>query len=146
MAEFFLTAMGRRFYEVTMPELVKQLARLNENMEKRMAWEDARSAAAKGVLDAQLAEAERFLAAMKKEQEEKPANGSTKLCSECGEPAHIHYCPKPPDIPKETWQTMTDDERLSAEEGAGHDMDRCAKHHAHNCPDCHPMPEDAEER
>jgi hypothetical protein len=32
------------------------------------------------------------------------------------------------------------------EEGAGHDMDRCAKHHAHNCPDCHPLPEDAEER
>lgn len=32
------------------------------------------------------------------------------------------------------------------EEGAGHDMDRCAAHHNHNCPDCHPMPEDAEER
>jgi hypothetical protein len=32
------------------------------------------------------------------------------------------------------------------EMGAGHDMDRCAEHHNHSCPDCHPRPEDAEER
>jgi len=32
------------------------------------------------------------------------------------------------------------------EEGAGHDMDRCNKHHNYNCPDCHPMPEDEHER
>lgn len=73
MTEFFLTAMGRRFYGVTMPQLVEQLRRLNDNLEARMVLEDARSAAAKEVLDAQLAEAERYLAAMKKEQEEKLA-------------------------------------------------------------------------
>ena len=32
MTEFFLTAMGRRFYEHTMPELVRQIAALNENI------------------------------------------------------------------------------------------------------------------
>lgn len=32
--EFFQTIMGRTFYEVTMPRLVKQLEKLNENMEK----------------------------------------------------------------------------------------------------------------
>jgi excisionase family DNA binding protein len=31
--EFFQTVMGRRFYEVTMPALVKQLERLNDNLE-----------------------------------------------------------------------------------------------------------------
>jgi hypothetical protein len=30
---FFATRMGARFYEATMPELVKQLARLNDNLE-----------------------------------------------------------------------------------------------------------------
>ena len=30
MDEFFKTRMGHRFYESTMPELVKQLERLNE--------------------------------------------------------------------------------------------------------------------
>ena len=29
MTEFFLTAMGHRFYEHTMPELVRQIAALN---------------------------------------------------------------------------------------------------------------------
>lgn len=69
-----------------------------------------------------------------------------ELCPECGEPAHVHYCPKPADISKEAWQLMTDAERLALEELVGHDMDRCARHHNHSCPDCHPMPEDAEER
>lgn len=32
MTEFFLTVMGRRYYEHTMPELVRQLERLNENI------------------------------------------------------------------------------------------------------------------
>ena len=31
---FFKTRMGQRFYERTMPELVKQLERLNENLER----------------------------------------------------------------------------------------------------------------
>ena len=31
---FFMTAMGRRHYEHTMPELVRQLARLNDNLER----------------------------------------------------------------------------------------------------------------
>lgn len=34
MPEFHLTAMGRTFYEYTLPALVKQLQRLNENLEK----------------------------------------------------------------------------------------------------------------
>lgn len=32
--EFFNTLMGRTFYEGTMPELVRQLKRLNDNLEK----------------------------------------------------------------------------------------------------------------
>ncbi len=45
-------------------------------------------------------------------------------------------------------ETVDSVEELSyyLDEDAGHDMDRCNKHHMHNCPDCHPMPEDAEER
>ena len=31
---FHATRMGQRFYEHTMPELVRQLAKLNENLEK----------------------------------------------------------------------------------------------------------------
>lgn len=34
MTEFFRTHMGHRFYEQTMPELVRQLARLNDNLER----------------------------------------------------------------------------------------------------------------
>ena len=33
MAEFFQTRIGARFYEHTMPELVKQLERLNQLLE-----------------------------------------------------------------------------------------------------------------
>jgi hypothetical protein len=32
--EFFQTRMGHTFYESTMPNLVKQLKRLNDNLEK----------------------------------------------------------------------------------------------------------------
>lgn len=31
---FYLTGMGRKFYEGTMPDLVEQLKRLNDNLEK----------------------------------------------------------------------------------------------------------------
>ena len=34
MPEFFEIAMGRRFYEHTVPELVRQLARLNDALER----------------------------------------------------------------------------------------------------------------
>ena len=44
MTDFFLTRMGQRFYESTMPELVKQLADLNENLKRRLpeGWNDPR--------------------------------------------------------------------------------------------------------
>ena len=32
--QFFQTKMGRQFYDATMPNLVKQLARLNELLER----------------------------------------------------------------------------------------------------------------
>lgn len=32
--QFFQTAMGRTFFDYTMPALVKELRRLNENLEK----------------------------------------------------------------------------------------------------------------
>ena len=34
MTEFFQTRMGRTFFEHTVPELVRQLVRLNENLER----------------------------------------------------------------------------------------------------------------
>ena len=34
MSEFFRTQMGHRFYESTMPSLVRELVRLNENLER----------------------------------------------------------------------------------------------------------------
>jgi hypothetical protein len=34
MSEFFRTQMGHRFYESTMPSLVRELARLNTNLER----------------------------------------------------------------------------------------------------------------
>lgn len=37
LPEFHLTSMGRTFYEYTMPALVKQLQRLNDNIEKMLA-------------------------------------------------------------------------------------------------------------
>jgi hypothetical protein len=37
MGDFHRTVMGHRFYEGTMPELVAQLKRLNDNIEKLIA-------------------------------------------------------------------------------------------------------------
>ena len=37
MSEFFRTQMGHRFYESTMPSLVRELARLNTNLERLLA-------------------------------------------------------------------------------------------------------------
>jgi hypothetical protein len=34
MSDFFRTPMGQRFYEATMPSLVRELARLNQNLER----------------------------------------------------------------------------------------------------------------
>ncbi|ABF89282.1 hypothetical protein MXAN_1886 [Myxococcus xanthus DK 1622] len=34
---FFQTYMGQRFYETTMPQLVRQLGRLNDNVERLVA-------------------------------------------------------------------------------------------------------------
>lgn len=34
MTDFFRTPMGQRFYEATMPSLVRELARLNRNIER----------------------------------------------------------------------------------------------------------------
>ena len=38
--EFFQTRMGRQFYEGTVPELVKQLARLNDLLERLVAVQE----------------------------------------------------------------------------------------------------------
>ena len=35
--DFYRTAMGRRFFEATMPDLVRELARLNTNLERLLA-------------------------------------------------------------------------------------------------------------
>jgi hypothetical protein len=40
MSEFFRTQMGHRFYESTMPSLVRELARLNANLERLLAVVD----------------------------------------------------------------------------------------------------------
>lgn len=40
MSDFYRTVMGHRFYEGTMPELVAQLRRLNDNIEKLIAQKD----------------------------------------------------------------------------------------------------------
>lgn len=37
MTDFFRTPMGQRFYEATMPSLVRELARLNQNIERLLA-------------------------------------------------------------------------------------------------------------
>lgn len=37
MIEFFRTPMGQRFFEATMPSLVRELARLNQNLERLVA-------------------------------------------------------------------------------------------------------------
>ena len=40
MSDFFRTQMGHRFYESTMPSLVRELARLNANLERLLAVVD----------------------------------------------------------------------------------------------------------
>lgn len=37
MSDFFRTQMGHRFYESTMPSLVRELARFNANLERLLA-------------------------------------------------------------------------------------------------------------
>ena len=37
MSEFFRTQMGHRYYESTMPSLVRELSRLNTNLERLLA-------------------------------------------------------------------------------------------------------------
>ncbi|MBK6690551.1 MAG: hypothetical protein IPG45_39160 [Deltaproteobacteria bacterium] len=37
MSDFFRTPMGQRFYEATMPSLVRELARMNQNLERLLA-------------------------------------------------------------------------------------------------------------
>ena len=44
MSEFFRTQMGHRFYESTMPSLVRELARLNDNLERLVAIAEKREA------------------------------------------------------------------------------------------------------
>ncbi len=44
MSEFFRTQMGHRFYESTMPSLVRELARLNQNLERLVALAEKQEA------------------------------------------------------------------------------------------------------
>ncbi len=46
MIEFFRTPMGQRFFEATMPSLVRELARLNQNLEQLVALAEKQSATA----------------------------------------------------------------------------------------------------
>lgn len=39
-------------------------------------------------------------------------------CKGCGESEHVYACNRPPFVSVETWQAMTDDQRLAAEEEA----------------------------
>ena len=41
MNEFFRTMLGRTFFEGTLPNMVKQLSRLNDNLEKMNALHEA---------------------------------------------------------------------------------------------------------
>lgn len=45
MIDFYKTVMGHRFYEGTMPELVRQLTRLNTNIEKMLAAQERQQVA-----------------------------------------------------------------------------------------------------
>lgn len=42
--DFFRTRMGHTFYESTMPSLVRELARLNDNLERLVALAEKREA------------------------------------------------------------------------------------------------------
>jgi len=56
MTEFHLTRMGQTYYDRTVPELVRQLQRLNENLERRAAGQATADlvAAAERVLDTEI--------------------------------------------------------------------------------------------
>ena len=43
-SDFFRTRMGQMFYESTMPSLVRELARLNQNLERLVALAEKREA------------------------------------------------------------------------------------------------------
>ena len=43
MSDFYKTRMGQRFYECTMPELVKQLQRLNDLLERLVSRQEHES-------------------------------------------------------------------------------------------------------
>ena len=43
-SDFFRTRMGQTFYESTMPSLVRELARLNQNLERLVAIAEKREA------------------------------------------------------------------------------------------------------
>jgi len=43
-SDFFRTRMGQTFYEATMPSLVRELARLNQNLERLVALVEKREA------------------------------------------------------------------------------------------------------
>ena len=43
-SDFFRTRMGQTFYEATMPSLVRELARLNQNLERLVAIAEKRGA------------------------------------------------------------------------------------------------------
>ena len=43
-SDFFRTRMGQTFYEATMPSLVRELARLNQNLERLVAIAEKREA------------------------------------------------------------------------------------------------------
>lgn len=42
-APFHQTRMGHQFYEATMPELVRQLVRMNENLERLLAAKEGQA-------------------------------------------------------------------------------------------------------
>jgi len=46
MTDFHTTRMGQTYYDRTVPELVRQLTRLNDNLERRAATPDLRQATA----------------------------------------------------------------------------------------------------
>jgi hypothetical protein len=48
-SDFFRTRMGQTFYEATMPSLVRELARLNQNLERLVAIAEKRAKPAEPV-------------------------------------------------------------------------------------------------
>ena len=46
-----------------------------------------------------------------------------KICSNCGEAAHVWFCSKSDNISPEQWQEMDDDQRLEAEKANHSDIE-----------------------